>query len=97
MTNKYIEQLKELVLEELKDEHVKVFLFGSRARNDNYIASDVDIGFIPGNNFNEKKITMLKEKFENSNIPYKVEIVNFNIVSEEFKQEALKDIEIWKD
>ncbi len=55
MTNKYIEQLKELVLEELKDEHVKVFLFGSRARNDNYIASDVDIGFIPGNNFNEKK------------------------------------------
>ncbi len=40
---------------------------------------------------------MLKEKFENSNIPYKVEIVNFNIVSEEFKQEALKDIEIWKD
>jgi len=97
VTNKYIEQLKELVLEELKDEHVKVFLFGSRARNDNYIASDVDIGFIPGNNFNEKKITMLKEKFENSNIPYKVEIVNFNIVSEEFKQEALKDIEIWKD
>lgn len=97
MSNAYLDQLKEMVLEALKNEKVKIFIFGSRARKDNYTASDVDIGYIPYDKFDDKKITMLKYKLENSNIPYKVEIVNFNQVSEEFKQEALKDIIIWKD
>ena len=86
-----------MVLEELKNEKVKIFLFGSRARGDNFTVSDVDIGYIPKDNFDDKKITFLKEKIENSTIPYKVEVVNFNNVSEDFKNEALKDIEIWKD
>lgn len=97
MTNKYLLELKDLILSELKNEKVKVFIFGSRARRDNYIASDVDIGYIPSNNFDTKKIALLKEKIDNSNIPYKVEIVNFDHVSEDFKNEALKNIEIWKD
>ena len=97
MENKYLLELKELVLKELENEKVKVFIFGSRARGDNYIASDVDIGLIPYGSLNTRKITILKEKIENSNIPYKVEIVNFNEVSEDFKNEALKDIERWKD
>jgi len=97
MDNKYLLELKDLVLNELKGEKVKVFVFGSRARGDNYIASDVDIGYIPKDNFDDKKITFLKEKIENSTIPYKVQVVNFNRVSEDFKKEALKDIEIWKD
>ena len=86
-----------MVLEELKNEKVKIFLFGSRARSDNFTVSDVDIGYIPKDHFNERKISSLKEKIENSTIPYKVEVVNFNSVSEDFKNEALKDIEIWKD
>ena len=95
--NKYLLQLKDLVLDILKNEKVKIFLFGSRARGDNFTASDVDIGYIPKDNFDERKIILLKDKIENSTIPYKVEILNFNDVSEEFKQEALKDIEIWKE
>jgi len=47
MKMKYMEMLKEAVLEFLKDEDTKVILFGSRARNDNVMASDVDIGIIP--------------------------------------------------
>ena len=86
-----------MVLNELKDEKVRIFLFGSRARGDSFTVSDVDIGYIPKENFDERKITFLKDKIEDSNIPYKVEIVNFSKVSEDFKNEALKDIEIWKD
>ncbi len=97
MENKYLTQLKNLVLDELKSQNVKIFMFGSRVRRDNYIGSDVDIGLIPKGNLDSKKITILKEKIENSTIPYKVEIVNFNEVSEDFRNEALKDIEIWKD
>ena len=95
--NKYIWKLKEIVIEFLKYDKVKVILFGSRARGDNYISSDIDIGIIPYGKFDDKKITLLKEKTENLNIPYKVEIVNFMEVSKEFKQEALKKVVIWKD
>jgi len=84
-------------MEFLKYDKVKVILFGSRARGDNYISSDIDIGIIPYGKFDDKKITLLKEKTENLNIPYKVEIVNFMEVSKEFKQEALKKVVIWKD
>ena len=86
-----------MVLEALRDENIKVFIFGSRARGDNFTVSDVDIGYIPKDNFDDRKISSLKEKIENSTIPYKVEVVNFNNVSEDFKNEAMKDIEIWKD
>jgi len=97
MNNKYTSKLKKMVINFFKYDNVKIVLFGSRARGDNCISSDVDIGIIPYEKFEDKKITLLKEKIENSNIPYKVEIVNFMQVSREFKQEALKKVVIWKD
>lgn len=36
LENKYMVELKKLVKDFLKDEKVKIFLFGSRARGDNY-------------------------------------------------------------
>lgn len=93
----YLSMVKDIVITFLKDEEVKVILFGSRARGNNQISSDVDVGIIPAGKFREERITLLKEKIENINIPYKVEIVNLSEVSEEFKREAMKDAIIWKD
>jgi len=56
----------------------------------------VDIGIIPKDKFNKIKLTLLKEYLENSNVPYKVEIVDFSNLSDSFKEEALKDAIIWK-
>lgn len=95
--NKHILKLKEIIIGLLKNEDVKIVLFGSRARKDDYICSDVDIGIIPYGKIEEKKITLLKEKIEDINIPYKVEIVDFRDVSEDFKNLALKDAIVWKD
>jgi len=92
----YLSELKKNVVDFLKDEQVKIVLFGSRARKKNQIFSDVDIGLIPSGKLNEKKITLLKEMIENSNIPYKVEFVNFNETGKDFKNEALKEAKIWK-
>ena len=95
--NKYILKLKELIIDFLKYDNVKVVLLGSRARGDNYISSDVDIGIIPHEKFDKYKFTLLKENVENLNIPYKVEIVDFSEVSESFRKESLKDAMVWKD
>lgn len=95
--NKYLEELKNLALEILKDEKVKIILFGSRARGDNNIVSDVDIGLAPYGKLDKNKVIILKEKIEDLNIPYKVELVNFSEVSADFKKEALKGAVIWKE
>ena len=95
--NKYLEELKNLVLEILKDEKVKIILFGSRARGDNNAVSDVDIGLMPYGKIDKKKVILLKEKIEDLNIPYKVELVNFSEVSQDFRKEAAKGAIVWKE
>ncbi len=99
MSNKdYIQKLKRYVLEILKDEEVKIILFGSRAKKDNNaVGSDVDIGIIPQQGFDKTKLVFLRDKIEEMNIPYKIDIVDFSYVSEDFKKEALKEVEVWKD
>lgn len=92
-----LSRLEKMIVGFLKDEKVRVVLFGSRSRGDNKLYSDVDVGVIPYGKFDKSKITKLNEMIENSTIPYKVEIVNFNEVSKEFKKEVLKDALIWKD
>ncbi len=95
--NKYLLKLRRLTINILKDEKVRIILFGSRGRGDNNPTSDVDIGLIPYGKIDEKKIILLKERIEELNIPYKVEIVNFSEASQDFRKEAMQGAIIWKD
>ena len=97
MANKYLDQLKDIVLAELRDESVEILLFGSRARGDGHAGSDVDIGLIPRRKLNPLKVSVLKEKIEESRVPYKVDIVNLSEVSKEFLDHALKRALTWKN
>lgn len=97
MTNTYMQQLKELILSHFDQDEVTIVLFGSRARKEHKKYSDVDIGLIPARGIDEKVITLLKEKIENSNIPYKVDIININEVTEDFRKQILKDAVTWSD
>jgi predicted nucleotidyltransferase len=93
----HITELKDAVVGFLSKENVRIFLFGSRARGDNAVVSDVDIGVVPGEGFRKEKLALLREFIENLNVPYKVEIIDFSEVSEQFRVEALKDTVLWKD
>lgn len=94
---KSIQDLKSLVFETLKEENVTVILFGSRARGDFSQVSDIDIGIFPGKNFDRRKLVFLKERTEDLNIPYTVNIVDFSRVSKVFKEKALREGVVWKD
>ncbi len=87
---------KKIVLDDLKDCDCKVFLFGSRATKENHRFSDMDIGIIPGKNFDEKILYALSEKLNESIIPFKVDVVNFSTVSQKFKEDALKEVIEWR-
>ncbi|MBF0564550.1 MAG: nucleotidyltransferase domain-containing protein [Nitrospirae bacterium] len=92
-----VETLKKHVLEFFAGDDVKIVLFGSFARSANTRASDIDIGILPGIGFDKIKLTLLRERIENLNIPHKVDLVDLSRVSGEFRSEALKDSLLWKD
>lgn len=60
----------------------RYFVFGSSTRKERF--GDIDIGVV-GNSRARKDIANLKEQFEESTVPYVVDVVDFDDASEEFK------------
>jgi predicted nucleotidyltransferase len=97
MENRYLEQLKGTVLNMMRGQSTRVFLFGSRARQDHRPTSDVDIGVLSSDPSTPSRIALLRERIEEMNIPYKVEVVNFTEVSLDFREQALRDAVVWQE
>lgn len=64
--------------------------FGSRSRGDQKRFSDLDLCTL--NPIPRMVIGDIKEAFENSNLPYKVDIIDWNRCSEEFRNLIKKDL-----
>lgn len=94
---KSIQDLKSLVIETFKEENVIVILFGSRARGDYSRVSDIDIGILPETRLDKKKLVLFKEKIDDLNIPYNVDVVDLSKVTKAFREKALRDGVIWKN
>ena len=95
--NKMIDEVKRVVLDMLGSEPVKIVLFGSRTSKRHNRFSDIDIGVLPGSSgFNSIKLVLLREKLENINIPYKVDVVNLSRTTDKFRETALKNSVVWK-
>jgi len=70
-----IDELKKFLKEFFKDDNVKIYLFGSRARGDFRKYSDIDIAIESDSDLRDK-IIELKNILEESNLIYKVDIVD---------------------
>ena len=95
--NKSLEMIKTLILNTFRDDDVRIMLFGSRARGDFDRRSDIDIGIIPRNICDRIKLITIKDKLEDMNIPYKVDVVDISRVSKTFRKKAIEEGKIWKD
>ncbi|WP_243684148.1 hypothetical protein [Methanosarcina barkeri] len=51
---------------------------------------------LPGKYFDWRNLIFLKERIENLNIPYTVDIVDFSRVSKVFIEKALRKGIVWK-
>jgi hypothetical protein len=95
--NESLKTLIEIIKSVLNEKGITVFLFGSRATGKAKENSDIDIGIISTSKDISKLISYLRERIENSNIPYKVDILDLSLTSEEFRQKVLKEAKvIWK-
>jgi len=66
-----------------------IYLFGSRARGDNFKNSDIDIAVDIDMSFREKR--KLKEKVDKAAGLYSVDLVFFDEMSEEFRNKVLSE------
>lgn len=74
------------ILVELIKPTPRVFIFGSALRSNTF--ADVDVGLL-GESISDSDIYRTKEEFEESTLPYKVDLVNFSTADKDFKKEVL--------
>lgn len=91
----YLEIVKKIVLENIPKDKFNVFLFGSRARDKHRFGADIDIGVKGEEKLEEKIKSIIKDEIDESIVPFKVDIIDFYEVSDDFKKVALKDYILW--
>lgn len=83
-----LEYIKSTLAEYIDTQHTRVVLFGSRATNSFRSNSDFDIGLFSSAPIPLSTLFALHRAFEEC--PWKVDIIDFSQVSDEFKKNALQ-------
>ncbi len=95
--NKYLEITKNIVLDTIGDKEVTVFLYGSRASQKHSESSDIDIGLIANRKLERCLLVEIKDRLDDSIVPYHIDITDFSNVSADFKKKSLENIILWKE
>lgn len=85
-------ELKEIIFRFVNPLEYKVFIFGSRSTGRAKKYSDFDIGIIGKKSVPWRILSLIEEAFEESDLPYKVDIVDFFLASQGFREVALSKI-----
>jgi len=89
--DKYLQLVKNKINKFNQNKDLKFFIFGSSLIKEHF--GDLDLGVI--GEIKNQELIKLKEKFINSTLPYFVDIVNFNKVSNEFKKNIFNSNILW--
>ena len=92
---KYLEEARRIVLNFDGIKEYAVFVFGSRADGSAHLRSDIDIGILGKQRLPALIKLTIEEKLEESDIPLRIEFIDFYRADESFKKEALKNKIIW--
>jgi predicted nucleotidyltransferase len=72
----------------------EVRAFGSRANGNAKPYSDLDLAIIGKEKIKRRTKTLIREAFAISDLPFRVEILDYNAISEEFRQIIDKQYEV---
>jgi len=93
----YVERVRTLVLDRLRDHPAAVYFFGSRATGEARHHSDVDVAVDARGELPRYVLAELREALEESTIPYRVDVVDLRDASLEFRQKVLREGILWRD
>ena len=91
----YLKLTQQIILKHIDSKMYKVFLFGIRACGNAKHYSDIDIGVLGSVKLNSIVKAEIEAEIDESIVPYKVDIVDFYSVNDEFKKYALEKIVQW--
>ena len=93
MINTHIKDtIKQIINLNLPNHAYRVFIFGSRAVGNSRKFSDIDLGLLGSAPLTPKEYMTLKFAFEDSDLPYRIDLVDFYNVSDEFKKISLTNV-----
>ena len=76
---------------------VKVYLFGSWAKGSPAPHSDIDVAIDPVSPLPPGTLATLRERFEESHIPYRVEVVDLAAMDRSFREAVIRQAIPWND
>ncbi len=77
--------------------NAKIYLFGSRASDEERYDSDIDIAIDSGKKSDQSKIALIKLSINDLNIPFEVDIVDIYNLPEKFKTKINEEKILWKN
>jgi predicted nucleotidyltransferase len=95
ISEKIKNEILSIIISEINEASFCVFLFGSRAENKEKSYSDIDIGIWGEHCLDSKIRHRIEERFTHSNIPYKIDLIDFGEVDESFKKFSLQKVNVW--
>lgn len=92
LTAKEFETLRSLLIRPLIEKEVRLWVFGSRARGDYQKFSDIDILFEEsGSRLADAFLAQVKDDLEESDLPYKVDLVRAGDLAESYRKSVMTD------
>jgi predicted nucleotidyltransferase len=95
INSKYLEEVRRIVLDGLADRPAKVFLFGSHARGGARRGSDIDVAILPADPIPAPVLARIRERLEQSRVPYEVDLVDLARAEGDFVRSALRGAIPW--
>ena len=86
------EEIKEIIFKFLAPQDYQFFIFGSRATGGAEKFSDYDVGVLGKKSLSLRTLALINEALEDSDLPVRVDVVDFTLVSPEFRKVALSRI-----
>ena len=91
----YKNEIIQVFSKAVKAKSFVVYLFGSRARSDEFDGSDVDIA-IQGNEITVFDLSRIREQWEYSTIPLQLDLVDMKEIGSSLSQQIIKErIPLW--
>lgn len=89
-----LDQIKKILKENFPDK--EIWVFGSRAGNQFKKFSDLDIAIIGNEQVDLSIVLKAKEAFQSSDLPIKIDLVDFSQLTDVFKENIKKNHIVFK-
>ena len=89
-------RVREIACEALADHDARVYLFGSSARGQTRRWSDIDVAIDPLRPLPSDLVAKLRERFEESAVPYDVDVIDLSKASPETRARVKRESLLWK-